>query len=156
MSATPETKEDRVKTLNTVQEKRKQDCKAKVEAALEKMTVEGIKINFQAVAKEANVSVSYLYKYNDIKARIAEIRNKQLSMPKPELAASSTAKSQQKMIARLKDKIKRQDGEIKQLKHVNETLAGRVYRVTELESLVQRQEKRIKDLEARLKEVKID
>ncbi len=156
MAATPETKEDRVKTLNTVQEKRKQDCKAKVEAALEKMTAEGIKINFQAVANEANVSVSYLYKYDDIKTRIAEIRNKQLSMPKPELAASSTAKSQKKMIARLKDKIKRQDEEIKQLKQINETLAGRVYRVTELESLVQRQEKRIKDLEARLKEVKID
>ncbi len=56
------------------------------------------------------------------------------------------------MIARLKDKIKRQDEEIKQLKQVNETLAGRVYRITELESLVQRQEKIIKDLEARLKD----
>ena len=156
MAATPETKEERVKILNTLQEKRKQDCKAKVEAALEKMSAEGIKINFQALAKEANVSVSYLYKYDEIKNRIASIRDKQLSMPKPELAASSTAKSQQKMIARLKDKIQRQDKQIKQLKQVNETLAGRVYGVTELESLVQRQDKRIKDLEARLKEVKID
>lgn len=51
MVATPETKEDRIKILNTLQQKRKQDCKVIVKAALEKMTAEGIKVNFQAVAK---------------------------------------------------------------------------------------------------------
>lgn len=57
-------------------------------------------------------------------------------MSKQELTVSSTAKLQQTMIARLKDKIKQQDEEIKQLKHINQSLPARVYRLSELESLV--------------------
>ncbi len=152
MAATRETKEARVAKLNAVQLERKRQCLIKVDEALERMQREGLKINFNTVAKEANVSVSYLYKYPEVKCKVAEIRNKQLSMPKPELAQSSTAKSQQKMIARLKDRIKRQGDEIDKLKEVNQVLAGRVYKVSELEALVERQEKRIKDLEARLRE----
>ena len=155
MTATPETKEERIKTLKNAQEKRKQKCFAQVESALEKMMAEGIKINFSTVAKEANVSVPYLYKNDELKARITSIRNQQLSTPKPN-PLSSNANSQLKMIARLKDKIKRQDEEIKQLKQINENLSGRIYRLTELEYLVQCQEKRIKDLEARLREIDID
>ena len=116
------------------------------------MQREGLKINFNTVALEANVSVSYLYKYPEVKCKVAEIRNKQLSMPKPELAQSSTAKSQPKMIARLKDRIKRQGDEINKLKSVNQVWAGRVYKMSELEALVERLQKRIKDLEASLRE----
>ena len=118
--------------------------------------VQGLKINFSTVAKEANVSVPYLYKELDIKTRITEIRNQQLATSKAELTGSYPANSQLKMMARLKDKIKRQDEEIKQLKQINEKLSGRIYRVTELEYLAQCQEKRIKDLEARLREIEID
>jgi hypothetical protein len=156
MAGTSETKEARIKTLKNAQEQRKQKCKAQVESALEKMMAQGIKINFSTVAKEANVSVPYLYKDDDIKTRITEIRSQQLATTKAEFTVSSPANSQLKMIARLKDKIKRQDEEIKQLKQINENLSGRIYRIAELEYLAQCQEKRIKDLEARLREIEID
>ncbi len=156
MAGTSETKEERIKILKNAQEQRKQKCKAQVEAALEKMMGQGIKINFSTVAKFANVSVPYLYKEQDIKTRITKIRNQQLATSKAELTGSSPANSQLKMMARLKDKIKRQDEEIKQLKQINEKLSGRIYRLTELEYLAQCQEKRIKDLEARLREIEID
>ena len=116
MAGTSETKEERIKILKNAQEQRKQKCKAQVEAALEKMMGQGLKINFSTVAKEANVSVPYLYKELDIKTRITEIRNQQLATSKAELTGSYPANSQLKMMARLKDKIKRQDEEIKQLK----------------------------------------
>ena len=152
MGATRGTKEARIAKLNAVQSSRKRQCKNKVDEALERMQREGLKINFNTVALEANVSVSYLYKYPEVKCKVAEIRNKQLSMPKPELAQSSTAKSQPKMIARLKDRIKRQEDEINKLKSVNQVWAGRVYKMSELEALVERLQKRIKDLEASLRE----
>jgi Tfp pilus assembly protein FimV len=156
MAGTSETKEMRIKTLKNAQEKRKQQCKIQVNSALERMIVQSTKINFSAVAKEANVSVAYLYKDDELKARIIEIRNQQQSnYHQPQLRDASVANSQLKMIARFKDKIKRQDEEIKQLKQINEHLSGRIYRLTELEYLSQCQEKKIKDLEARLSEIEI-
>lgn len=146
-----DTKEARIANLNRVQESRKQQTLEKVELALDRMQKMGMKINFSTLAQEANVSQSYLYKYPEIKTRIAEIRNQQSSMPRPRNSEPASAKSNQVIVSRLKERIKNLEAEVKGLRNINEGLAGRVYRVSELEALVERQEKRIKDLETRLK-----
>ena len=151
MSATPETKEARIENLNKVQAERKQHCLERVNQALERMIERGTKINFSTVAKEANVSVSYLYKYPEVKVRIAEIRNQQSVMPRPRMAETTSNKSHQKIVNRLKARIKQLEGEVKELKKINEGLAGRVYKVSELEAMVERQRKHIEELENRLK-----
>ena len=143
-------KEKRISRLNQIQEERKQQALEKVNQALEKMKKSGAKINFQTVAKEANVSVSYLYKYSEIKTRVAEIRNQQSVMPRPRMAEPSSNKSHQKIVTRLKSRIKQLETELTETKKLNQGLAGRVYRVSELEGMVERQRKRIEDLEARL------
>ncbi len=143
-------KEERIARLNQIQEERKQQALEKVNQALERMKKAGAKINFQTVAKEANVSVSYLYKYPEIKTHIAEIRNQQSVMPRPRMAEPSSNKSHQKIVSRLKSRIKQLETELTETKKLNQGLAGRVYRVSELEGMVERQRKHIEDLETRL------
>ena len=150
MSATPETKEARIENLNKVQAERKQQALERVNQALDRMVERGAKINFSTVAQEANVSVSYLYKYPEVKVRIAELRNQQSVMPRPRMAEPTSNKSHQKIVNRLKERIKTLSGEITELKRVNEGLAGRVYRISELEAMVERQRKHIEELESRL------
>lgn len=144
-------KETRIANLNKVQEERKQQTLAKVEQALDQMQKQGMKINFATVSKQANVSQSYLYKYPEIKIRIAQIRNQQSSLPKPRSPEPTSTKSHQVIVSRLKDRIKKLEAEVTGLRNINEGLAGRVYRVSELETLVERQQKYINDLETRFK-----
>ena len=150
--ATKSTKETRIERLNQIQEERKQKALNSVNTALEKMVKQRAKINFQTVAREANVSVSYLYKYPEIKTRIAEIRNQQSVMPRPRMSEPTSNKSHQKIVNRLKNRIKQLEREVTELKKLNQGLAGQVYRVSELEAMVERQRKQIENLESRLKD----
>jgi Family of unknown function (DUF6262) len=143
-------KEERIARLNQIQEERKQQALEKVNQALEGMKEPRTKINFQTVAKQANVSVSYLYKYPEIKTCIAEIRNQQSVMPRPRMAEPSSNQSHQKIVSRLKSRIKQLEVELTETKKLNQGLAGRVYRVSELEGMLERQRKHIEDLETRL------
>lgn len=147
----PSTKETRIANLNRIQEERKQHTLTKVEQTLERMVKQGMKINFSTLAKEANVSESYLYKYPEIKLKIAEIRNQQSSMPRPRNLETASAKSNQVIVSRLKDRIKKLEAEVTGLRNINEGLAGRVFRMSELEAMGERQQEYIKGLEEQLK-----
>ena len=128
--------------------------RVRVYKAIDRLQKINAKINFTTIAKEANVSVSYLYKYPEIKLRIAEVRNKQRSFPIDPVAqpnSSSTAK----VITRLKDKIHQLEKENTELKRKHEALAGQVYRVHYLQEQVERQQQIIEDLQNRVKEQQV-
>ena len=110
-----DTKQARIDNLQQVQAARKEDSPQRVFKAIERLQKIDAKINFTTVAKEANVSVSYLYKYPEIKQRIAEVRNKQRSFPTTPVAQSNSS-STGKIITRLKEKIHQVDNENKELK----------------------------------------
>ncbi|AFY92943.1 DUF6262 family protein [Chamaesiphon minutus] len=145
-----DTKQARVDNLQQVQAARKEDSAGRVFKAIERLQKIDGKINFTTVAKEANVSVSYLYKYPEIKQRIAEVRNKQRSFPTSPVAQPNSS-STGKIIARLKEKIQQLENENKELKRKNEALAGQVYRVHYLQEQVERQQQIIEDLHGKLK-----
>jgi Family of unknown function (DUF6262) len=112
----------------------------------------GAKINFQTIAKEANVSVPYLYKYPELKTHIAQLRNQQSSMPSsPTVQPPVTAKAHSQIVERLKKRIHELEKENVELKRKNEALAGQVYRVHSLIEQVERQKEIIETLEKRLK-----
>jgi Family of unknown function (DUF6262) len=146
------TKEARVKTLTDTQSARKQETLEKVNKAIERLQKIGAKINFQTIAKEANVSVPYLYKYPELKAHIAQLRNQQSSMPSsPTVQPPVTAKAHSQIVERLKKRIHELEKENVELKRKNEALAGQVYRVHSLIEQVERQREIIETLENRLK-----
>ena len=149
-----DTKQARVDNLQQVQAARKEDSADRVYKAIDRLQKINAKINFTTIAKEANVSVSYLYKYPEIKLRIAEVRYKQRSFPIDPVAqpnSSSTAK----VITRLKDKIHQLEKENTELKRKHEALAGQVYRVHYLQEQVERQQQIIEDLQNRVKEQQV-
>ena len=151
-----DTRESRINTLKQTQESRKQDSLEKVYKAIERLQKINVKINFQTIAKEANVSVSYLYKYPELKHHIAEIRSKQNSMPITPVAKPNSSATG-KIISKFRERIGKLEAEISELKRENESLAGQVYRVHFLNGQVERQKAEIErqreliaTLEARL------
>jgi Family of unknown function (DUF6262) len=150
-----DTKQARVDNLQQVQAARKEDSADRVFKAIERLQKIDGKITFTSIAKEANVSVSYLYKYPEIKIRIAEVRNKQRSFPVSPMAQPNSS-STGKIITRLKEKIQQLENENKELKRKHEALAGQVYRVHYLQEQVERQQQIIEDLQGKLKGEQLD
>ncbi len=145
-------KEARIKILSDTQLARKQETLDRVNKAIERLQKIGGKINFQTIAKEANVSVPYLYKYPELKAHIAQLRNQQSSMPSnPTLQPPVTAKAHSQIVERLKKRIHELEKDNSELKRKNEALAGQVYRVHSLQEQIERQQEIIETLENRLK-----
>lgn len=148
-------KQYRIDNLKQAQATRKQDSLNRVNEAICQLQKRHEKINFCTIASLANVSVSYLYKYPEIKQRIAEIRNEQSSMVHQQLKPTVST-SQVKVQARLKERIKGLENENKELRRKNEALAGQVYRVHQLNELIERQQSTIEDLESRLEECSLN
>ena len=144
------TRETRIDNLKKTQEGRKEDARERVDKAIEQLQKMGGKINFHNIAREAKVSVSYLYKYPELKQQIAELRNQQSHLPPPGKPISS--KSHDKVVARFKERIQRLEKDNQDLRCKNEALAGQVYRVHLLQEQVERQQQMIEDLQARLSE----
>lgn len=142
----------RIENLKQVQATRKQDASERVHQVVEKLGRTGGKINFQTVAKAANVSVSYLYKYPKLKQQIAELRNKQSSMPRTPATKPISSNSFAKVVSRFKERIHQLEEENREFRRKNEALAGQVYRVHYLQEQVERQQQTIEDLQSRLKE----
>ena len=142
------TRETRIENLKKTQAARKEDARERVDKAIEKIQKMGGKINFHTVAREANVSVSYLYKYPELKQLIGELRSKQSHLPPPAKPVSS--KSHDRVVARLKERIQKLEKDNQELRRKNEALAGQVYRVHQLQEQVERQQQTIEDLQARL------
>lgn len=144
-----DTKDSRINTLRTTQKQRQEDARNRVYEAIERLQKLHAKINFHSIAREAQVSVSYLYKYPEIKQHIAELRSQQNSLPiKPVAKPNST--SQGKVITRLQERIKKIEAENKELKRKCESLAGQVYRAHYLQAQVERLQQENEDLRTKL------
>ncbi len=107
---------------------------------------------------EANVSLSYLYKYPEIKQRIQQIREKQIKearvLTRPQTASE---KSKQVILQQLRAKIKVLEYEKKELKKQNEKMTGQLYHIgikldlfDRLKEETIRQSSKIKKLQAEL------
>jgi hypothetical protein len=146
------TKEARIKTLADTQTARKEETLEKVRKAIERLLSIGAKINFQTIAREASVSVPYLYKYPELKAHIAQLRNQQSSMPSSQTVMPPvTAKAHSQVVERLKKRIHELETNLSEIKRKNEALAGQVYRVHSLIDQVERQKEIIEMYENRFK-----
>ncbi len=149
-----DTKESRIKTLKQTQKQRQEDARNRVDQAIERLQKLNAKINFHSISREAQVSVSYLYKYPEIKQQIAELRSKQNSLPvKPVAKPNSTSGG--KLITRLQSKIKKIESENKELKRKCEALAGQVYRAHHLQAQIERLRAENEDLRTKLGEQEI-
>ncbi|WP_088889954.1 DUF6262 family protein [Leptolyngbya ohadii] len=144
----------RTENLKRAQAARKDETLERAYKAIEHLQKTGSKINFPAIAKVANVSVSYLYKYPELKQHIAELRNQQSAMPRKPLKKPTVSDSQTKVITRLKERVRQVEEQNRDLQHRNEALAGQVYRLHQLQAQVERQQQTIQDLEVQLQRIR--
>ena len=140
-------KEERIARLSAASEQKKQDALAATEKAIRKLQKEGKVITFKAVAREAQVSTSYLYKYPELKEKIAKLREEQRRSALRVMPVASD-NSKTRIIGHLKRRIKDLEQEVTQLRHANESLAGRAFELEESENTVERFRKHNEKLNA--------
>ncbi|MCP6763259.1 MAG: DUF6262 family protein [Fischerella sp. CENA71] len=145
------TKIARIERLKNTQAARQENARHQVNQAIESIRKMGGKINFHSVARVANVSISYLYKYPDIKQYITSLRSQSEAMPQAKSSTSVAHESDSKVISRLKQRLMQLENDKQELKRQNEALAGQVYRVHSLQEQVKRQQQIIEDLHNSLK-----
>ncbi|MCU5092054.1 DUF6262 family protein [Bacillus toyonensis] len=98
-----------------------------VEKAISKLSLEGKVINFNTVAKEANVSKSWLYKEQDIRKRIESLRKQQQNHSSTRSMVKKNSRSEEVLIKTLKMRIRELEGENTKLKNQIQKLYGELY-----------------------------
>jgi SepF-like predicted cell division protein (DUF552 family) len=118
----------RIAALKAAASAKQKRASESLDAAISKMVKKKAVISFASVAKEAGISVSYLYKYPEVKARITELRNKQSLVAKTTKPTASDA-SRAVIVGQLKGRIKDLEAEIVELRKANQAMAGKLYQL---------------------------
>lgn len=100
----------------------------KVNKAIRELSLNGDKINFNSVSQTSGVSKTFLYNNIEVKNRIEELREKQVSIEMNQRAKyDKTAKSKDIIIMAKDKKIKELQDENKKLREQIEILRGKLY-----------------------------
>lgn len=126
--------ERKIEALREATDRKSQEALDKTNLAINKLLKEGKRINFPSVAKEAGVSITYLYKIDDIKERILHLRHQQqASIKKPIVPQSASDKSKQVILNQLRERIKQLEVDNRELRDKNEAVYGRLYRLQSIQ-----------------------
>jgi predicted nuclease with TOPRIM domain len=149
-------KEKRIAALNETQEKRRQKYLQRTEKAIIKLSQMNQKLSFANIAREAKVSISYLYKYPEIKKRIQYLRRQQEENAKPVKPQLRSEKSSQTIINQLRGRIKRLESEKKELSKQNEALTGRLYATGNTQDIIARLNAENSQFKAEIKQLRTE
>lgn len=132
-------------------QKKRKDTFEKIDKGIQQLIKEGGKINFNTVAQTAGVSKAFLYKEPDVKARIEELRAKQTGKKlKPKQSASDASKDA--MIRTLKERIKKLNSELQDLRKQNQVAYGQVMQLGGMREKLAKCEAENERLRSRLNE----
>ena len=141
-------REKQAEVLRRTQAKRKEQKKEQVLKAIQKIQKHSKPLTFKNIATVAGCSVSYLYKWDDIKAYIHELQKKEETTLKS--LEESDSKNRPHSLKTLhqvaKDKIRKLEKEIKELKHQNEVLRGHVAEIYEIRDENERLRNQLREL----------
>lgn len=118
-------------------ELKKKEAIEKTEKAIAKLSSRGEEITFRSIAQQAGVSVSYLYKYEELKDRIKHLREQQKqTVVKPtqeKRYQPASDKSKGVLIYSIKEENKKLRAEIEGLRRHIEVVQGRNYELASVE-----------------------
>jgi len=119
---------DNTKGLKEYAKQRSQMALEKVDKAIRELSLTEQKINFNSVSQLSGVSKTFLYNNQEIKKRIEELRDKQVSRIINQRAKYDKTSRSKDIIIMAKDKkIKELEEENKKLKEQLEVLRGKLY-----------------------------
>lgn len=120
---------DHTKGLKEYAKQKTQITLEKVDKAIRELSLKGEKINFNSVSQSSGVSKTFMYKNEEVKQRIEELRDKQTEkVIKQKLKYDKTDKSKDIIIMAKDKKIKELEFENKKLKQQLEILRGKLYK----------------------------
>lgn len=108
--------------------KRRLEALSRAKTAIKKLHRTNKPVNFNTVAKEANVGKPFLYKELELREYIENLRSQELASKKtkPRKISSASDKSKDNIIQMLKQRLRESEDEKKQLKKQIEVLYGRL------------------------------
>ena len=119
---------DNTKGLKEYAKQRSQIALEKVDKAIRELSLTEQKINFNSVSQLSGVSKTFLYNNPEVKKRIEELRDKQVSRTINQRAKYDKTSKAKDIIIMAKDKkIKELEKENKKLKEQLEVLRGKLY-----------------------------
>jgi hypothetical protein len=128
----------RIAALKAAAVAKQQRAAENLDKAINQLVKNNEPMSFANVARSAGVSISYLYKYPEVKARVLELRNQQQQARKLRQPQTTSDASKIVIINELRDKVKKLETEITKLRKVNEGMAGRLYQLQDLQVMVER------------------
>ena len=126
-------REKQAQVLRRTQAKRKEQKKKQVLKAIQEIQTQKKPLTFKNIATVAGCSISYLYKWDEIKAYIHELQQqKQTTLNPIEENSQHQPHSLKTLHEVSKQRIRDLEATIKELKHQNEKLRGHVAEIYEL------------------------
>lgn len=120
---------DRLAHVKQLHEMRKRNTLQKVDKAIQRLIRSCENINFNSVASEAGVSKATLYNNVEIRERIEELRKKQAQAPTlKQVKRELDDNNKDAIIASLQRRIKKLEGENKQLRERLKVAYADVYK----------------------------
>ena len=133
--------------LRLTQAKRKEQKKEQVLKAIAEIQKQKNPLTFKNIATVAGCSISYLYKWDEIKAYIHELQQKkETTLNSLEEDSKHRPHSLKTLHQVAKDKIRKLEAEIKELKHQNEILRGHVAEIYEIRDENERLRTQLREL----------
>lgn len=127
-----------VEGLRQNAQKKRQQAIEQTNQAIKQLVKDGKVINFETVAEVAQVSKAWLYKELDIKTRIEQLRA-QGTKPSPQQGRPKASdESKNALICTLRERVKKLEAEVRDLRKQNEVAYGQVIEVNSLRQQVGR------------------
>lgn len=127
-------KNRRITALNNAALEKKRLATEATDKAIRNLTSLNQSITVANVARLAGVSISYIYKYPELKERIDFLKNQQKLVLTPPKSASNN--SQTTIIYTLREEIKRLNTMLGESKQANQLLIGKIYQQQETQNLI--------------------
>jgi hypothetical protein len=131
-------KDIRIAALKNAAVAKQQRAADGLDKAINKLIKSNEPMSFANVAREAGVSISYLYKYPEVKARVLELRQQQQQVGKPNKLQTASDASKAVIINELRERIKKLESDLTGLRKANEGMAGRLYQLHDMQVMVER------------------
>lgn len=120
--------EKKIEALKKAAERKRQDALNRTNEAINQLIKQGKRISFPTVAEAAGVSVTYLYKYDELRNRIEHLRKQQnQSINKSTLPQTASEKSKNNIVYNLKQEINKLRIENRSLRDQIEMVYGRLH-----------------------------
>ncbi|MBG1268562.1 DUF6262 family protein [Nostoc sp. WHI] len=125
-------RDKQAEVLRRTQAQRKEQKKEQVLKAIQEILAQKQPLTFANIANVAGCSISYLYKWDEIKAYIHDIQHEKETQLNPLEEKDPRPHSLKTLHEVARQRIRQLEAEIRELKHQNEKLKGHVAEIYEL------------------------